>query len=107
MICSVMELSDEVTLFLCMTREDVMRMATILDGGGAICPALDMYALAQATGCARMITSLQLVVDEDEEAASARMQDIGQMLNLQIQHRGEIHPGGIIVPDPKGDRDVS
>ncbi len=102
MMCSIMELEDEVTLFLGLTREDVLAMLHIIDSGGAVLPGLDMLELAKATECSRVITNLQLMIHEDVEASTAAIVDIGQMLDLAVQHRGSIHPGGRIVENEDG-----
>ncbi len=102
MLASVMELDDEVTLFIGLTRKDLQIMLAIIEQrGGSVLPGLDMLNLARETQCSRVITNLQLMFHEDEEASSAEIVQIGQMLNLDVQHRGTIYPGGLIVDNPE------
>ncbi len=105
-IVAIMELEDEVTMFVGFDRDDIGRMEYIVDRGGATLPGLDMLALAKGTNCSRVITNLQIILCEDEDAFTARMNEIGEMLHLDVVNRGEIHPGTTIVEYPEENRDV-
>lgn len=102
-MCSLMETEEDTSIFIGLDRDDLRVMLDMAESGRTIAlPGLDLLNLARTTQCAKMITNMQFVVTESDEAFGDFMVQIGRDLGLDVQHRGAILPGGEILDNPEG-----